>query len=97
MAKYRKRPVIVDAVQIAPEWFTWPSRSIRDTSARELLCPTYRGLWLYSAGPLRWVIVRKGGGCGDMYDWVVTLPGGAKHIVTQVEFENIYEKVSLDE
>lgn len=81
--KFRKKPVVIDAVQITKEWFTvdhpsdlHPKGVIIDPIKRAIFIPTLEG-------EMR----------GDIGDWIITGVQGEKYPCKNDIFEATYERV----
>lgn len=86
MAKYRKRPVVVEAVQFFNEtWDWWPNKDCCDIFGRGCVtggCPPGPHLHSYVGA---WKVVDG--------DWIITLKNGTRTLLKPDIFEQTYEKV----
>ena len=90
--KVRKKPVIVDAVQITSEWFDRPHPSLLHSSVE--ISPKVKRKLLYN--PVNKTIQIKtleGTMVGNVGDWIITGVKGEVYPCKSGIFEATYEKV----
>jgi len=81
--KYRKKPVVIDAVQITDEWF--------DKSHPDPLHPI--GVMLYPKDRQAEVVTLEGKMRGNVGDWMITGVKGEKYFCKPDIFAQTYEPV----
>ena len=86
MARYRRKPVIVEAAQFDPTKQPWPE------GVREI----HKGWKAPHDDPPRYNFIRPGAMVGAIRpgDWIVTNQTGERYVVLQEYFEDTYEPVA---
>lgn len=83
MAKYRKKPIIVEAEQFYPGKQPWPDG--------------VEGRWVEGEGYIAWIKTLEGSLAVGPGDWVITGVKGEKYPCKPDIFEATYEKVTEHE
>lgn len=84
MAKFRKKPVVVDAVQIRAEWFDWEDCPPEDVVVGVVLNPMKRVVEISTLEGLM---------TGQIGDYIITGINGEKYPCKPDIFEKTYEEI----
>ena len=85
--KYRKKPVIVDAVQITEAWF---DNTVYPNPLHLI------GVWMSPKDRIAVISTPDGTKIGSIGDWVITSLQGTRYFCKPEIFEKCYEKMGED-